>query len=777
MIEKFSKFCIRQRVSVALVVGLATLFMAVMATRIEFKTEFSDLMPQKHPYIQVHNKFKESFGGSNMVSIMLEVDEGDIFNLKVLRKLQQLTIDLQMVQGVNQFQIISLASKKLKEVTVTTDEVNTKPIMFPDLPKDETELARVKEKVLQDPLIYGVYVSRDMKSALVTADFYDQLVDYDAIFKQINGIADKIRGDGVKVRVVGEPILYGWVKHFFPETFRFFLLTIGVMIIFLFAVSRTWRGTFFPLLSGFISACWALGMSKLLGFSFDPLVIVVAFLITARCISHTTQIVTHFNKLVLENGIEDVKVAAQMTMRDLFKPGILGLVTDAGGMILVAITPIPLLQKIAIVGTMWVTTIIIGSVVLTPVLLSWTRNPKKFAHSIDLRPYFNKVLNLCISSVTGRGRYAVLVAFLGLLLVTSFYSTKITVGDANPGSPILWGDSIYNTDAAAVNSKFRGSDRMFVAYTSIKSDAMKQPEVLNNMLKFQRFMEAQPEIGGSYSLADVIPTINRVMREDNLRYEEISNDWTQNGESVYMLTSGSDPGDIDRFADTLFKNGSVQLFFRDHRGDTIRTAISRIREFSQSHPLKDVQLQLAGGFVGVLAAINEIILSGQVESIAFALLMLVVCCAVTYRSSYAGMFFMLPVLLANTLTFAFMTVMGIGMNINTVPVAAMGIGLGVDYAIYIVDRIKENMLTGMDLSIALKEAMLNSGFGVMITAGALVCSILFWCFSSLRFQAEMGILIGIWFLISSVSALLLTPAMVFVFQPEFVVGKDPRKEL
>ncbi len=774
MIAKFAEFCIRRRVLVVAVVGAATLLLSLFALRIEIKTVFSDLMPQRHPYIKTHNQFKETFGGSNMVSIMLEVEKGDIFNLDVLKKIQQVTLELQQVKGVNQFQIVSLASKKLKEVTVSSTGIDTRPLMFPDLPRNDEEIARLREKVLENPLIFGTYVSVDLKSTLVTVDFYDQLVDYDATFRQVMAIADRARGNGVAVRVVGEPILYGWVKHYLPETLHIFLITVAGMATLLFIVARTWRGTLLPLLAGTISAVWALGTAKILGFHFDPLVIVVAFLITARSISHSTQLVTRFDDEIA-GGNRDIPDAARVSMASLFKPGMLGVIADAGCMIVVALTPIPLLEKVAVVGTVWVLTIAVGAVVMTPVLLSWCRRPDRFAHPVNLSPLFRRILDLCVSIVTSRVRYAVLAGALVVFVVSGLYAFRLKVGDANPGSPILWPRSVYNRDATAVNDRFRGSDRMFVVFASEKQETVKEPVVLENMVRFQRFMEAQPEIGGTISLADVLPAVKRTIREDNPRYEELGNGYNENGELTYLFVSGSDPGDIDRFSDPQYMNGSVTLFFRDHQGETIRTAISRIKEFASRFSIKETRIQLAGGFVGVLAAINEIILAGQIESIALGLLVLVICCAVTYRSTAAGMFFMVPVILSNTLTFTYMAFKGIGMNINTVPVAALGIGLGVDYAFYIVDGIREELEHSDDLVGAIRKSMHSAGRGVLVTAGALIMSVILWRFSSLRFQAEMGIMMALWLCVSAGSALFITPSMVYVFRPDFIVGRKAAK--
>jgi predicted RND superfamily exporter protein len=773
-LERFVEFCIRRRVAVVIVLGIITAIMTYLAVHVEIKTVFNDLMPRNHSYVAVHNKFKQTFGGSNMVSIMLEVEQGDVFNSKVLGKVKKVTTDLQMVEGVNPFQIISLASKKLREVRASTSGIDTRPLMWPNLPNGEAELAALRKSVLNNSMTYGAYVSTDLKATLITADFYDHLIDYGKIFQQVQKIANSVEGDGVKVRVVGEPILYGWVNYYLPETIQIFLTTIALMVGLLFLLARTWRGTLLPLLAGVISATWALGSAKLLNYHLDPLVIVVAFLITARAISHSVQLVTRFDEEVAVAGVS-TGTAAKAAMLSLFKPGMLGVVADAGCMIVVILTPIPLLEKVAVIGTIWVATIAVSACVLTPVLLSWTKRPDGYAHPIDVSPLMNKILRGCIHVVTSRLRYVVLGGAALVFVVSAFYAFRLTVGDANPGSPILWQNSAYNQDASSINTKFQGSDRMFVAIAGDKPDAMKQPAVLESMQTFQKFMEAQPEVGGSYSLADIIPLVKQSVREDNPRYSEFGNDANENGELMYMYVSGTDPGDMARFADNTYTNAAVTLYFRDHKGETIRTAVARVKEFISNHPLENAHYELAGGLIGVLAAINEVILAGQIESIALALLVLVACCAVAYRSTTAGMFFMVPVMLSNTLTFSYMALMDIGMNINTLPVAALGIGLGVDYAFYIVDGVKEELHKNDNLVAAISKSLMGAGKGVLVTGSTLIVAVVLWTMSSLRFQADMALLMSLWLFVSAASALLIMPAMIYVFKPAFIVGHRVRQ--
>lgn len=772
MSEFVASWLIRYRVWVVGVIAAITLFLGYSAFQIDVKTVFQDLLPTDHEYVQVHNEFKDTFGGSNLVTIMIEVEEGDIFQPEILKVIDEATRELQKVSAVNPFQVVSIASKKLKEVRASTSGIETLPIMWPDVPTTEAEVEKVKEKVLRNSLIYGPYVSEDLSSTLITVDFIDRLLDYETAFTEINELIESIEEPGITVRVVGDPMLYGWVNHYLPETLNLVFISLLVVVALLFLLNRTWRGTLLPMISGLVSAAWALGISNLIGIHFDPLVIVIAMLITARAISHSVQIITRYNEEVelIETGTEDSGVAALVTLRELLRPGLLGIATDACCVAVVALSPIPLLQKLALLAVVWVGTVSVSAIVLTPVMLSWIKHPRGYAHPLNVSWLMHRVLDLCYRIVVSKTRYVVVAWTVVVFLACGYFATSLKIGDANPGSPILWPESQYNLDSAAINDSFQGADRMFVVVGGEKRDLVKTPEVLSAMQEFQRFIEVQPEVGGTLSIADILPAVNRTLREGNPRYEELGSSQDINGELLYMFESDAEPGDMDRYVDTDRANGSVTLFFRDRQGETIRTAVSRIQDFVESHPLDNAEFKLAGGLIGVTAAVNEVILSGQLQSIALALLILVVLCTVVYRSSMAGMFFMVPVVLSNTVTFSFMAAMGIGMNINTVPVAALGIGLGVDYALYICDRIKQELRSGAGDLEAIEKALHSAGKGVIITAFVLISSVLVVYQSSLKFQAEMGLLVALWLTVSAFTALFVMPALAHIFKPSFIYG-------
>ena len=771
MANLFAELCIRWRVAIMATIGVVTIFLGYFALQLDVRTIFTDLQPSNHPYIKTNEEFKNTFGGANVVTIMVETKKQDIFNTETLATIKQITDDLLQVDAVNQFQIVSLASKKLKNVRASNLGIESLPIMWPELPKNEEQINKLKKDVISNPMVYGTYVSGDLKSAIITVDFIDRLIDYGKVYPQVKKIIAKAKGPNVEIKLVGQPILAGMVLEYLPETMKIVFLTIIAVALVLLLSKGTLRGTCFPLLAAFISCIWTFGVMKLVKINLDPLAIVLCFIIGARAISHSVQINAGFNA-ERHAGFEP-REAARITIAKLFRPGLLGLATDFGAMAVVAMTPIPILKKAAIVGCFWIALMVVCSLGMVTVLLSWcSAHHEKRVIPWSLTPLMKSMLHWFSRLSTNRPvATGIIVVTLVILIVSGFYAKDITIGDSNPGTPILWPDSRYNKDDALINSRFPGSDRMFVVLSGKQENAMKEPEVLENITRFQQYIEAQPEIGGTVSLADVIRPVSMTVREGNPRFFRLGEDANVNGELLFLALTGSDPGDIDRFTDETFKNGSVLMMFRDHKGDTIRRAIQAIKDYAAANPMKAAEFRLAGGLVGVLAAVNEVIFSGQIQSIALSLLLLFLFCAYAYRSTQAGLFYIPMILLSNTITFCFMIWFDIGLNINTLPVAALGIGLGGDYAFYITDRIKEGYQETGDLKESINFGLMSAGRGVMITAATLVISVIFWYFfSSLRFQAEMGLLIAVWMTVSAISAMLLIPSMIFVFKPRFVVG-------
>lgn len=767
----------KYRLAALVAIAAVTAFFAYYAVNIELLTDFNDLLAGDHPYVQIHKKFRERFGGANLTTIALEVKNGDVFNMETLAKLQRINKAMYYIPNINNLQVASIADRKVKNITSDAGGLYRAAVMWPLLPKNEEELQALKKTIMSNEGVYGQYVSLNNKMLLITADFWERAIDYRVIFEKLQEIVKNEQDENHVIHMVGEPVLYGWVYHYMPQMIQIFIVTLIVVVALLFLYSRNLRGVLLPMLSGLVSASWGLGLAGFLGYNIDPLIMVIPFLITARVISHSVQMLSRFYDEV--GKVHDPVIAAERSFYGLFSPGMLSIITDAAGVAVVIITPIPLLYKLAVMGTFWVVSIVVSVLVLDPILLSYLPAPKKVQDEAHMN-FYQRFLGYVGRTAFGMGKYVTVGITLLILGVGGWYSQYLIVGDINPGSPILWPDSVYNKAQGVINANFPGADQMYIVFDAkpqFKKIAtreegvmvVKRTHVLRKFEEFQRHLESLDEVAFTVSISDLIRMVNMKLMADNPRWDQLPISPEHSGEIFYMLMASSEPGDLDRYTNFDYTEAAVTAYFKDRKGDTIRTVIEKSKEFIKNNPMEEGDFYLAGGLIGVLAAANETIFEDQTISIVLALLVVFITCGFTYRSVVAGILFTIPLAICNYLTFAYMAFKGIGLNINTMPVAALGIGLGIDYGIYVVSRIKEEYHELHDLQAAIIRAMETAGSAVFFTASTLISAVIFWYFlSDLRFQAEMGLLLAIWMFISMLAGMILMPTLIAMLKPKFI---------
>ncbi|MBW1862053.1 MAG: MMPL family transporter [Deltaproteobacteria bacterium] len=753
---------------------LATIFFGYHASQMKMVTVFDDLFPQQHRYIKVHNKFRELFGGANLVSLELRVKEGNIFNTKTLEKLKRITLDIEAVPWIHPYQIVSLARRNVRDIKVSGWGMKNFPVMYPDVPQTQEGLDELRDTVYHNDMIYGTMVSLDGKSTLLQAVFIrnprtGEDIDYKLVFDKINEICDRERDENTIINLSGNPILYGWIYSYFNEMKCIFAITVTIIVALLFFYFRSVIGVIRPLISGFISAVWGLGLANLLGYNIDPLIIVIPFLISARVVSHSVQMVRRYDEAYYEH--RDVKTACIESCAALMAPGLLGVITDGLGILVILTAPIPMLTKMAMMGFYWVMSIIVSVLILDPILLSFLPAPsvkeEKFKEVAIIHHTLGFLGGIPYSK---KGRRTVIVLTVIIFAIGGYYGQYLKIGDAKPGTPILWPDSEYNRATASVNEKFTGTDQLFVIVEGQEKDIIEKPESMKLMEDFQRHMEVLPEVGGTLSLASVTPRVNEVLHYGDPKWGiQAFHNAQLMGMLVVMFAQGCEPGEMDRFMSRDGRLANLIFFVKDHKGDTIERVLNRAKTFIKENPSEKIKFKLAGGIIGVLGAANEVIARAEIVSIALAFLVVFVTCAIAYRSFFAGLLFVIPLVASNYLTFAYMAYRDIGMNVNTLPISALGIGLGVDYGIYIVSRMKEEYAKVKDYKQASINALSTAGGAVLFTGTTLIAGVIFWYFlSSLRFQAEMGLLLAMWMFISMLGGMVLIPTVVAMVRPKFI---------
>jgi predicted RND superfamily exporter protein len=766
--RRLALIIVERRAAILSLILAATVCFAYLSMKIEMYTAFADLLPSDHPYIRVHNRYWKTFGGANVVLLSLEVAEGDIFNVTALEKVKKLTEMIERTPGANNYQIFSIARQKVKDVRATAWGIEVEPVMWPDVPQSPEEIDELRNTVYANPTIVGRLVSEDGKAALITAAFHEERLDYASLFRRVQYAIKDAEDGNTRVFAAGEPILYGWIYHHLRSIALIIALTCLAMLAILALYYRNLNGVMIPLLSAVITFIWGTGFTALMGYNFEPLILVVPFLIAARTISHSIQFRERFFEELERHG--DKEKAAVESAAGLIMPGTVSIVTDAIGLTVLLVAPMPILTKLAIAGSFWVLSNILTVVILDPILCCYFPTPRHLPRGGEghwLEAPLRAVAGFCVGP---SGRFVTIGAFAVVIVWSLYWYQFLTVGDSRPGSPLLWPDAPYNESVAHINTKFQGTDHLYVIVEGKAESTMKAPAVLETIEAFQRHMLRSPHVGSSDSLVDLTRQINTVLHYNDPRWGLLPRSSDDVGGILMVAEHGSEPGDFDRWVNYNFQHGRVTFFLYDHKGNTLRDVIDRAVRFIEKNPLAGAEFKLASGYAGVLAAANEVIARSDKLTLGLMLLAQLIFCAIGFRSLAAGLLFVGVVLMSNTFGMALMAYWNVGLNVNTLPVISLGIGFGEDYGIYIVSRAIEEYQRGgrSDLKLALIDGVATAGKAVLYTAFLISASIAFWALSPLRFQSEMGTQLLIILTMNMLGGLLLLPALIAWLKPRFV---------
>lgn len=752
-----------------------------------------DMFPFGHPFVKLHKEFGSQFGGASTVLVEVKTREGDIFNTKFLTAVRDITDEITYRDETYSLLTASISQRKMKYTRgYSGGWVKMDGLMWPEIPDTEEKLAFMKENIFTNPLYNGVLVNKEGTATLIISEMREG-IDYDNLFRFFKDLQERYQTENpnLSIHMIGKPILLGWIYSFRPQMYTIFGISIAILMFFLFVVFRMWQGMLVPAIIASTSAIWGLGVLGLVKVNLSPLLFVLVFLVGARALGQSIQMTQrYFEELTICKG--DKKDAAARTIGALFVPGFSAIITDMAGFAVCYLIGILLMQQLAIALTIWMGSIFILAGLYAPMLCSLMPNPKKetlakFKGEFDVseKPGLLDKINLKLATIAMSKTGWMIIASYGVLFVLSvFRLPEIPIGDPAPGSSILWPGSIYNKDYEEINHTFEkaGADNYMVFFRGNEEYASKSPKVLQTFTALDKHMAANlPDIyGGAASLAPVVAKLNKEMHDSNPLWEFVPDEEELANSMIFLFQSKSNPGDLDRYTDPKFYNSNILMFFKNHTDETIGRIRSEVNHFFEKHPKKlDIgEFLLAGGVIGMETAINEEIsnLHAKVDGLVLSAIFIMVSFA--YRSFLAGIMTLIPLLLANLLAFAYMSFAGIGFTINTLPCSAVGVGIGVDFFLFIFSRIKEEMKTAQgDWQKAIETTARTAIKGVVFTALSLILPLLAWYFlSGLKFQAQMGLLLSLLLGFNMISALVLQPALIYILKPKFLYNSFEIKE-
>jgi predicted RND superfamily exporter protein len=750
---------------------LITIFFAWQLRYLEIATYFRDLYPINHPHTKLFEKYPK-FGSPLTVSVLVQVKQGTIYNEDTLRKIQEATRLVDLIPGVDHDQILSIASRKVKHVEATIQGIQTTNLLLGPVPQTSEEIAKLRRRVRSTAGVMGTLVSSQEDAALIQATFIERLADYNVIFNGINEIIEKLEDHNHEVHAAGQPMLTGWVYHYQREMILIFAVTLVGMILLLVCHMRNLAGVATPIIVSATTAVWGFGIAAFFEVSIDPLVMVLPMLLVARSFSHAVQACERYFEIYVHS--QNKREGCVGSLVSIFPPGTLGIVTDAAGLFFIAVAPIPIMSKVAFLCGFWALSLIPANVLFTTIVLSYLPPPRNAAQIVGRRDseanatVLSRAVQLFDAAIgklhfetgnvcQGKAAWGTVAVLVIVVVWSGIVATRLTVGDIHPGTPLLWPDSPYNTAVKRINERLAGFDVLQVVMEGDTFSAIQKPEALNLMQRFQKHMEHDPEVGGTFSFADMVAQVNRLFHGGMPKWNVIPTSVSDAAMFSQLAITGASPGDFDRLFAQDFSAGNITVWYKDHREKTIDRALT--------HGLR---ISLAAGTIGLLGAINEVVAQSELWILLLVLATVFVTCSITYRSFVAAVLLLIPVNISNLIGSAIMVYMNIGLDVNTLPVAAVGIGIGIDYGIYLMSRICEEYQIQRNYEEAISSAISTTGRAILFTASTLLVGMVPWYFlSNLRFQADMGLLIAFLMGINMIVALIVVPLLLFIIRPKF----------
>jgi len=749
------------------------------ATKLVLNASFDKMIPQSQSYIKNYLAYQKDLRGlGNALRVVVENTEGDIFDPQYLEALKSISDELFLTPGVDRGWVKSLWTPAVRWTEVTEEGFRGGPVMPDNYDGSPKAVEQLKQNIARSGIV-GSLVAGDFKSSMIFVPLLDKepgsgkRIDYRGLSRVLEekirekyelhrSIEDRVRAKEtpeIRIHVIGFAKLVGELIEGLVKVMAFFGIAALIATAIIYLYTRCVRSTALVVACSLVAVVWQLGLIAFLGFELDPFSILVPFLVFAIGVSHGAQ---KMNGIMQDIGRGTHRlVAARYTFRRLFLAGLTALLADAVGFAVLMVIDIPVIRELALTASVGVAVLIFTNLLLLPVLLSYTGvSPAAAARSLreeqeETRGKGLGALWAWLDRFTTR-RWAVgAIGAAAVLAIAGFAaSTHLQIGDLDAGAPELRPDSRYNRDNAYITAHYAlSSDQFAVIVKTDKEGCLKYPTLVEAD-RLSWHLKQVPGVQTTVSLVDAVRQITAGSFEGNPKWLTIN----RNQDVLNYAAQQASVNNPDLF-NTDCSVMPVIAYLADHRAGTLDRVVAAAAAFAATHDDKDRQFLLAAGSAGIEAATNIVVRKAWVQMLLLVYAAVIVLCLITFRSWRATIVAVVPLAITSILCEALMVALGIGVKVATLPVIALGVGIGVDYALYLLSVQLAQQRAGLPLAEAYKRAVQFTGKVVALVGVTLAAGVITWAWSPIKFQADMGILLTFMFLWNMLGALILIPAL------------------
>ncbi|XSS65555.1 efflux RND transporter permease subunit [Pseudomonas sp. B11] len=766
LVSTLERFFFRHRLATLAMLAVITLVMGSFASRLEMSAGFDKQLPQQHAFIKTFNQYRDVLFGANRVIVVLHARHGDIWNKQALTRLYDLTQTLFFLPGIDRRSVTSLWTPNTRAVQITEQGMKAEDVVGGDVTVgtlDEQAIAGIRERTIIGGFI-GSLVANDQSGAMVVAELADPDPQTGARLNYLEfsqRLEDQVRSQyadaNYDIQIIGFAKQMGDIGAGAKSVVEFFGLAFVLTALAVYWYTRSWVLTLLPLLCSLVSVVWQFGTLTLLGFGLDPLAILVPFLVFAIGVSHGVQQVNFIAKEICAGATG--MGAARSSFRGLMIPGTLALITAFVGFATLVLVPIPMIRELAITASVGVAYKIVTNLIMLPLLASYFSFDRAYVARLEkLRAWRDDTMVKLGRIAEPRNAFIATLLCLVLLAVAVWQSQGRHIGHVLPGAPELHADSRYNLDVQSVVGHFALGLDLFTVAVETPAGGCYQHETMTYVDRLTWYLGNVPGVLSAQSLPGMTKLAASGVNEGNPKWAALPADELSLGEAVRQVPEALRLYNADC---TLLP---INLYLADHKASTLKRVVRAVEDYREQYPMAGVTVRLASGNAGVQAATNEVVESSELPMMLYVYLTIVLLVFLVYRDWRAMLACCLPLTLATFLGYWFMKALDIGLTVATLPVMVLAVGVGVDYAFYIYNRLQMHLAQGRDIVSAFQHALREVGVATVFTALTLSVGVATWSFSALKFQADMGLLLTFMFMANMLMAITLLPALAVVLE-------------
>jgi predicted RND superfamily exporter protein len=686
--RRYVEWVIRHR---ALVIGLAALISGALASQITQLRVIIDpntMLPQDHPYVAATNLVEKTFGSKYIVVVGITPKQGDIFSAEVLSKVKRLTTAVLGARGVVKERVLSLSAGRAKSITGAADGIEVRPLMEA-VPQTPQEMDALRRSIRANPVYVNTIVSDDGRTAAIIAEFRDQAGGFRDLVKEVRQIIEQERDAAVDITLGGLPVFLAEVEIYSQRIALLFLIAVLIVGLIHYEAFRTVQGLILPLVTALLAVIWGLGIMRLAGVPMDVFNGTTPILILAVAAGHAVQILKRYYE-------EFHRISATMRLAppEANRAAVVESVTRIGpvmltagsvaalGFLSLAVFEIATIRTFGVFTGLGILSALILEMTFIPALRSLLPAPgRRESHRESERRVWDRITEAIAGWVIGPRRRLIYAALACLLLLWSGGVARVTMN--NSVKSYFFEHLSFQRDDRALNDRLGGTNTLYLLVETPGQDAIKDPQVLRAMQTTQKFLEQQPYVGKTISLADFVKRMNRAMHDDDPAYDRIPESRELISQYLLLYSMSGEPGDFDSYVDYGYQSANIWVFLKTDSSAVLQTLIARLHDFIPTQFSDRIRIKI-GGSVAQTAALNEVMVRGKILNIVQIGGVILLITSVVFRSVVAGLLVLVPLLLAVLANFGLMGLLGIQLNIGTSLISAMAVGIGADYAIYLI---------------------------------------------------------------------------------------------